>query len=267
MTLIDVWDITTFDEALMAALDAAREVLCNYEHTRRKLDGEQQAAERWAPLKENPYAAGRQRILEDIIMPLMEQRTIRAWHYTRLTDDEVRLLRSDGIHVSDLAAIRKRLDAQVATGLIPANVADALHAASPFHEQKEARSGKFWMTSHPFPADHHAVELLLAHWGGEGVYFWLEDDELIDLVKGIGRPRVIEVAVPLQLTTSVYTAAKAVIAAFLTAHGCEPERSVFDVYATSALGANAVLKVHTEGEPDFSALAHGYPARFVGREL
>jgi len=33
MTLIDVWDITTFNEALLAELDAAREVLCNYEHT------------------------------------------------------------------------------------------------------------------------------------------------------------------------------------------------------------------------------------------
>jgi hypothetical protein len=76
----------------------------------------------------------------------------------------------------------------------------------------EARSGKFWMTSHPFPADHHGVELLLAHWGGEGVYFWLEDGQLIELVKGIGRPRVIEVAVPLQVTTSAYSGAKAVIA-------------------------------------------------------
>ncbi|MBA8832989.1 MULTISPECIES: hypothetical protein [Rhizobium] len=134
------------------------------------------------------------------------------WHYTRLTDDEAKLLQSDGIHTSNLAAIRKRLDAQVTAGVISAKVADALHGASPFHHQMEARSGKFWMTSHPFPADHHGVELLLAHWGGEGVYFWLEDGQLIELVKGIGRPRVIEVAVPLQVTTSAYSGAKAVIA-------------------------------------------------------
>ncbi|MBD9638478.1 hypothetical protein IB277_19435 [Ensifer sp. ENS07] len=259
-TLIDVWDIKTFDEVIIAELDANSEVLCNYEHTSKKDYREQEAAKRWVPLKENPYAAKRQRILEDIIMPLMEQRTIRAWHYTRLTDDEVQRLKSDGIHTSDLAAIRRRLDAQVATGLIQANVANALHAASPFHHQEEARSGKFWMTSHPFPVDHHAIELLVAHWGGEGVYFWLENGELVDLLKGIGRPRVIEVAVPLQLTPSAYLAAKAVIAAFVTAHSCEPDRPAFDLFTTSALSADAVLRVHTEGEPDFSALGSGYPA-------
>lgn len=266
-TLIDVWDIKTFDDALMTELDAKCEALCNYEYTSKKNYREQQAAKGWLPLEENPYAAERQYILEQIIMPMMEHRTIRAWHYTRLTDDEVKLLQSDGIHTSDLAAIRKRLDAQVTAGVVSAEVADALHGASPFHHQNEARSGKFWMTSHPFPADHHGVELLLTHWGGEGVYFWLEDGELIELVKGIGQPRVIEVAVPLDVTTGAYSAARAVIATFVMAHDCEPDWPAFDVYTTSALGADAVLNVLTEGDHDFSALGRGYPAQFADREI
>lgn len=266
-TLTDVWNIKTFDDLLIAELDAKRELFCNYEHTAKRNYREQQVAKGWVPLKENPYAAERQHILERIIMPMMKERTIRAWHYTRLTDDEVQLLRSDGIHTSDLAAIRRRLDAQVAAGVISAEVADALYGASPFHHQQEARSGKFWMTSHPFPTDHHGVELLLAHWGGEGVYFWLEDRELTEIVKGIGRPRVIEVAVPLHVTTSAYSAAKAVIATFVMAHGCEPDWPAFDLYTTKALGADAVLNVLTENAPDFSGLARGYPAHFVDREL
>ncbi len=266
-TPMDVWDITTFDEPLMADLNASRDVLCHYEHTSKKNYREQQEAKGWVPLKENPFAHERQQILEHIIMPAMERYTIRAWHYTRLTDDETKLLQSGGIYTSNLRAIRSRLDAQVATGVISANIADALYGASPFHHQEESRSGKFWMVSHPFSIDDHGVELLLAHWGGEGVYFWLQDNELIELVKGIGRPRVVEVAVPLRFTTSAYLAAKAVVATFVTKHGCEPEWPAFDLYSTSALGADAVLNVLTEGEANFTALARGYPAQFHDRGL
>jgi hypothetical protein len=80
--------------------------------------------------------------------------------------------------ISDLAAIRRRLDAQVAADMMLAGTADALHAASPFHQPNETRSGKFWMTSHPCSVDDSGLELLLAHWGGEGVYFWLKTPEL-----------------------------------------------------------------------------------------
>jgi hypothetical protein len=52
------------------------------------------------------------------------------------------------------------------------------------------------------------VELLLGHWRGEGVYFWLKDPQLIEVVKGFGRPRVIELAAPLGLTRHAYSAAR-----------------------------------------------------------
>jgi hypothetical protein len=157
---------------------------------------------------------------------------------------------------------------QVSARVLSAETADALYAASPFHHQNDSRAGKFWMTSHPVSADNSGVELLLEHWGGEGVYFWLKDPKLIELVKSFGRPRVIELAVPLQVTpdTYSYSAAKAVAATFVRSLGCELDWSAFDLYATSALGADAVLNIHTEGEPNFAALACGYPTGFVDRE-
>ncbi|WP_320196561.1 hypothetical protein RMR10_025190 (plasmid) [Agrobacterium rosae] len=265
--LIDVWNIETFDSGLMTELDANKDLLCSYEQTAKADYREQQASKEWLPHKENPYAAERQAILEEIIMPMMEQRIIRAWHHTRLTDDETRLLKANGVYTSDLTTIRKRLDAQVVAGVISAEVADAMYGSSPFYSQKEARSGKFWMTSQPYQPGHHGVELLLGHWGGEGVYFWLEDDEHIKLVQSIGRPRIIEIAIPLGLTTSAYSATKAVIAAFVKAHGCEPDGGVFDLYATTALGPDAVLNVLTEGDPDFGSVARGYPAKFTDQHL
>jgi hypothetical protein len=262
---IDVWNLETFDKALLAELNAWRDLLRNYELTSKRNFLEQRTTKGWVPLESNTYADQQNYVVEQVILPAMEQRTIRAWHYTRLTDREVALIESSGIYISDLAAIRQRLDAQVAARLLSARTADALHAASPFHQQNDNRAGKFWMTSHPVSAEDSGVEPLLAHWGGEGAYFCLTDPELIELVKSFGRPRVIELAVPLLLTRRTHSAAQAVVATYVKALGCEPNWSAFDLYTTSALGADAVLNIHTEGDPNFAALARGYPAGFFDR--
>lgn len=263
---VDVWNTETFDDALLAELNSERDLLRNYALTDKRQFLEREAAKRWVPHPSNPYAAQRNYFVEHIIMPAMARRTIRAWHYTRLTDDETARLKAGGVYISNLEAIRRRLDVQVSAGVLSAETADALYAASPFHYQNKSRAGKFWMNSHPIPPNNSSVELLLEHWGGEGVYFWLKDPKLIELVKSFGRPRVIELAVPLQVTPDAYSAAQAVAATFVRSLGCEPDWSAFDLYATSALAQDAVLNIHTEGEPNFSALACGYPARFVDRE-
>lgn len=262
---IDVWNLETFDRALLAELNPWHDLLHNYELTSKRNFLEQQNAKGWVPLKSNPYSDERNHFVEQVVLPAMGERTIRAWHYTRLTDVETAFLESGGIYISDLAGIRRRLDALVAERLLSLRNADALYAASPLHRQNEIRAGKFWMTSHPVSVDSKGVKLLLDHWGGEGVYFWLQDTELIDLVKSFGRPRVIELAVPLPVTRHAYSAAKAVVATYVMALGCKPDWTAFDLYVMSAIGADSVLKIHTEGEPDFAALARGYPVGFVYR--
>lgn len=220
-------------------------------------------ADRWQPLQSNSYAHAYQDFVEKIILPAMEKRIIRAWHYTRLTDAETERLRTGGIYISTLETIRIRLNMQITEGLLPDESADALYAASPFHQQDSARANKFWMTSHPLPVDDGGVTLLLEHWGGEGVYFWLEDADLIKLVKGIGRPRVIEMAVPLDATNRAYGAAQAVVATFAQTLGCEPAKAAFDLYSTRDLSPETVLNIHSDGDPSFASLARGYPASFI----
>jgi hypothetical protein len=264
---IDVWNLDTFDDALLAKLNERCDLLRNFELTRKGNLLYQQNANRSGLLKDNIYADERNFFVEHAIMPAIEQHTIRAWHYTRLTDDETALLESNGIYISDLASIRQRLDSQVSKCMLLSETADALYAASPFHRQNEMRAGKFWMTSHPVSVDDSGVELLLAHWGGEGVYFWLQDNELIELVKSFGRPRVIEIAVPLSVTRHVYLAATAVVSTYVKTLGCQPEWTAFDLYTTSALTSDAVLSIHTEGDPTFTLLARGYPTEFVDKQL
>jgi hypothetical protein len=193
----------------------------------------------------------------------MESRTIRAWHYTRVVDSEVDVVRARGIYLSTLETLRQRLNAQVAAGLFSTEISDALYAASPFHEQREIRSNKFWMTSHPIPIDDGGVTLLLKNWGGESAYFWLEDEKLEELVADIGRSRVLEIAVPLAMTTHGYSAGNAVVATFARTLRLLPDGGDFDLYSIDSLRPEAVIAIHSAGEANFAAIARGYPTGFV----
>lgn len=262
MSLIDVWNIATFDDELAAHLRGAADLIRDYLTTSHRQYLEREASDHTQPYPINPYGADYVAFTDGLV-PLMEARSIRAWHYTRITDAEAVTLLRDGVHLSDLAAVRRRLDAQVAAGAFSGDVADALFDDSPFQsEQLESRSNKFWMVSHPRDIEDSGVELLLESWGGEAVYFWQRDPDLQSQLKRIGRPRVIELAIPLAATNHAYSAGRTVVSAYALALGCPAESGAFDLYTRQALGPEAVLQIHTEGDAAFSGMARAYPAGF-----
>ena len=263
-TLIDVWNTETFDQGLISELRASEQLVRDYLTTDRRQFEEREAADRWMPHASNPYASEYLAFLEAVGRDIMQKRTIRAWHYTRLVDDEVRIIRANGIYPGTLDTLRLRLDALVTEGSLSASDAKALFVASPCHhaEQQPGRLGKFWLTSHPVPTCDGGVELLLGNWGGEATYFWLRVKRLEKLVARIGRPRILEIAVPVANTNHWYSASKAVVAAFARTLGCRPDRSAFDLYSMAALGPEAVRAIHTAGDASFKAMARGYPAGF-----
>lgn len=244
---IDVWDIETFDAVLLSELHEYAGAICDYMNTEIINFVTREQSDHREIYPKNPHSEYYNWIVEHI-SDYMNSRTIRAWHYTRLTDDEAGLVRQVGIYPSTLATIRRRLDARTAAGDLTAETADGLFAASPFHHHSQgvSRSNKFWMTSHPISHDDIGVELLLGNWGGEGVYFWLRDPMLEKIVACIGKPRVLELEVPISVTSRSHAAAVAVIAAFGRSRGCRPDREAFDLYSTHAIGPEAVIKIHTE---------------------
>jgi hypothetical protein len=258
--LIDVWNVDTFDADLTAKLRANADLIRNSMMTDRKIDLEREASSPKGPYRDNPYRANFLKLVEEIGRE-MEARTIRAWHYTRLTDAEIDKIRADGVYPSTLETLRQRLDAAVTAGLFTAETADTLFAASPFHEQLDGRSNRFWMTSHPAAIDDSCVTLLLGNWGGESAYFWLQDAALQELVATIGVPRVLEMAVPLNATCCAYWAGQAVVATFGRTLGYRPGHA-FDLCCIRALGPESVIAVHSQGGPAFTTLARGYPPEF-----
>lgn len=236
--VIDVWDAKTFDEELSAILAEKAELVRNYMMTDHRIFvshdlglGPEKAIIR----PQNPFSPAFL-ALKETIDTRMQSRTIRAWHYTRLTAAEVEILRTEGIHLSTPATLRARLDFQVASGAISAQIADALYAASPFHsDQLKSRLDKFWMVSHPVATDDGGVEPLMAHWGGEVGSMWTMHRVLLAPLAAMGRPCIVELAVPLAQTRHSYWAAQAVVATFGRALGCVPSKHAFDLYVTTAL--------------------------------
>ncbi len=259
MKILDVWDLATFDEALMLVLCEHTALVRNYMATSRRQYIERELSDHTQPHAYNHFATEYSDFVE-AIGRMMAVRTIRAWHYCRLTDLEVQALKNTGIQLSTIDTLTARVDAQVAAGTLSPGEAEGLVAASPLHsDQREARSGKYWMVSAPVSPNDSGVELLLRHWGGEVAYFWLRDQRLIDRVQDIGRGRVIEIAVPMAATRHSYLAGRAVVATFARALGCKPDSNNFDLYTVRPLAAASILRVHSEGESDFGALGTTFP--------
>lgn len=264
--VIDVWDVGTFTADLLEVLERHSELVRSYfdtEHAILLSYDLGRGSERPILRPDNPGAREYYALL-DVVGELMEWLAIRAFHYTRLTDDEVADIRQSGIRLSTPETLRLRLDTLVAAGNLSADIANQLYDASPFHsDQLDARSDKFWMVSHPIAIDDGGVVPLMNHWGGEVASMWIRNTTLGAHLTKLGKARIIEVAAPLDATRHVHNASKAVVATFGRARGAIPDRSTFDLYVKTPLPASAVLAVHTEGEEKFAAMGRSYPAGFV----
>jgi hypothetical protein len=141
--LIDVWDAQSFDPELTARLHDHLDVITAYVARDREIFLAHELGRSRSLMRPENVHAGAFIALQEA----MGERTIRAWHYTRLTDAEVDLLHRDGIHLSTPQTLKTRFAVLVASGDLTTAQAEALFAASPFHTQLESRIDKSWMTS------------------------------------------------------------------------------------------------------------------------
>lgn len=185
-TPIDVWDVATFDTELAEELSRNADLIQAFWQEGRRLFEEREAQTVRGPPEQNRFGWSYQELGERMTA-LMEERTIRAWHFTRLTDREVADIVARGMPPMTLAVIRGRLDRIVAEGAIDAATADELYAASPYHRQLDGnRENRTWLAAQPYPIDDGGVVELLATWGGESIGFNHRSGRLRDLLERVG---------------------------------------------------------------------------------
>ncbi|HET9640269.1 MAG TPA: hypothetical protein VFP12_13785 [Allosphingosinicella sp.] len=264
---IDVWDVDTFDTELRTLLDDHSELIRSYWRESSRLFMEREAQTLRGPPEENIHGGAYVR-LKERLGGLMERRTIRAWHFTRLTEQEVESIRLAGMQPMSLDLIQHRLAAVVGEGLLHRHDSEALYATSPFHDRlADGRSARIWLAATPYPIDDSGVRELLELWGGESVSFIHRQGRLHELLRTIGRPRILEIALPLAATTRAFSAGENVLDHYSFRLGCTGGwGGGADIVAVEPIRPDWILKVHSAGDPSFEAMARGYPERFTGVE-
>jgi hypothetical protein len=106
-SIIDVWDVGTFDAALLEALEENQQLIKAYFSTDHAINVEREASDwRTPPIRTNEHEEQFHQFAEKLT-GLVEARHIRAWHYTRLSANEVETLKTEGVYVSNLESLRR----------------------------------------------------------------------------------------------------------------------------------------------------------------
>jgi hypothetical protein len=266
--LIDLWDIGTYDSDIRDHLDSYKEVITGYLDLERKKDIMVTVLATWEPIRPNPFAADYMSAVESL-GPIMAAKTVRAFHYSRMTDDEVQAVQAEGIVPTSVDSLKQRVDRQVISGTLTREQGDLIIDRGPLQTAAFGVRHGFWSTSSPIHPDNAAVNLLVDHWGGESAY-WLftgpEDRPMVEVLKRIGRGRVIEIAMSLKDPNgglAGFSAARTAVRGYVRSldHQIYPE--ALDLALEHPLPASHILKVHTEGEDGYIAMGRGYPSNYV----
>lgn len=246
--MLNTSDPKTFDDELLDALRDKHTLIRDYLTRDREIFGTYDNYYGTSRPHSRPDNLHRNsfQVFQESLIPLMEARFIRGFHYTRITDAELEIMCAEGIRLSTPSYLKTRLDALVSANLLTTVEARIISDQSPFKTQLDVRQNMFWMMSSRLPMDDVGVKPLLAAWGGEVASMHLTDSELLAKLQSIGRPRMIEVATPLSATNKTYYAACAVVAAYALQYGWPSEKGMFDFSVKKDLPADAILNVFTQ---------------------
>lgn len=259
---IDLWDLHSFDEELHVELNNNSTLIQNYIKADMEIYNiSENCNGHYGPIirPTNQYAQDYIN-LKGLFKKLMDKRSIRAFHYTRLTDHEIASIHLDGIYLSTQDFLSERLSKLVKIGYLTSSEAVILYTNSSIHgNQHNARSNKFWMVSNPIPVIDSGVKPLLSYWGGEVTYWNAERFHLSDKLAQIGTPVVIEVCVQLSFTIHSMNAGEAAIATFAKSKGYSDNSDYFDLYTKNPIPSQNILKIHKLGDELFNRIGTTYP--------
>ncbi|WP_299940027.1 hypothetical protein [uncultured Nitratireductor sp.] len=265
--IIDIWDTQSYDEPLLELLHENQKVIYGYFEEEKKIDDESSRKKTWSPPRSNPFVHGYHDIQEKI-SALMQDRTIRVFHYTRMTDAEVDRFMGDGIIPTSLEFLEVRINRVVQEELITAEQGKEIFKRSPLHSPAlyGVRKG-FWTTTGAFHPTDPGVNLLLEHWGGESAYWCItgeNDDELTDTLRNLGRGRIFEIHLPVadanhgNANTSL---GAPIVREYARTLGFDIYPEARDITIYEPAPPSVIIRHHNEGDEKYDHFGRGYPER------
>tara|TARA_R110002020_G_C16315967_1_gene774282 strand:+ start:2948 stop:3748 length:801 start_codon:yes stop_codon:yes gene_type:complete len=261
--MIDVWDLKSYGDDVSDYIQRHRRTIALHRERALELD---KLGPPIDPLTQIPTNEHYPAYMEarDGLVPILRSQCFRAFHYTRMTDGEIDRILRDGIRMTSLELLRERLENAVSDNLLPRDLAERIHSCSALRSPHEfgERQG-FWTTACPIDVKDSAVEMLVAHWGGESSYFPFmggsEDSAMLDVIRKIGRGRILEIEVPMSSTkdTGPISATRTVFDVVERSLGYKKPLAL-DFNSLEPLPPEAIRRVISEGERDYRGVAAGY---------
>ncbi|MCU7866648.1 MAG: hypothetical protein KZQ92_22060 [Candidatus Thiodiazotropha sp. (ex Lucinoma borealis)] len=261
---IDAWNPKSFGAEISEVLTTHSKLIFEYHTEDRRLMDEHLNSSPYQSLQPNHLFPEYQYFHENTLAPIVAKSRIRAWHYTRLTDEEADAIRQELVP-SSLEYLRYRLNNLVAKNVLKENEAETIFAQSPFHKQSN-RAGYLCTTIIPLSHFDSGVEPLLKSWGGESAYFWITDKGVAKNLKSLGTPRIIEIETALTDKLNGYKVAETFLFAWARQLGAQVTLSGCDLFIRECIDTAKVLHIHTEGDSSFEAIGTDYPVS-VGKLL
>ncbi|UVK48267.1 hypothetical protein BPNPMPFG_007606 (plasmid) [Mesorhizobium sp. AR07] len=264
--MIDLWDIGTYDSEIKDYLESHRDIIDGYSALERKKDIMVAKLATWVPIQPNRFQ-GDYAATVDGLAEIMSTKTLRTFHYTRMTDDEVESVQAEGMVPTSVDSLNNRVDRQVAAGGLTPEQGTRIIKRPRLRTDFGVRKG-FWSTTVPLHPDESAVKLLVEHWGGESAYWLLvgtEDEDVISVLKEIGRGRVFEITVPLAEANgglAGFSVARIAVREYACSLGSEFLREGLDLGVEHKLPPSNILRIHSEGEEGYTVIGRGYPTTY-----
>jgi hypothetical protein len=189
------------------------------------------------------------------LMDLLQPYDLRAWHCTRLTDQEAQAILAQGMQPPNPAILSTRIDAVVADGRVSAEIAREWKARNQVHETYR-RDRIWWCFYPPRESGEGGISALLGNWGGEALYNTHESDPVTGPpLRRIGTPSLVEADIPVALLENSPSAAFSVVAHFLKASGhTKRDHLQLEDRIRENLPPAQIRRVLQHPEPDFIAL-------------
>ena len=262
--MIDLWDLKTLPAATLALINDNADLIRDYFAREASIMEFRRHSTLWDEIPTNEFHDRKMALEADVGRSILSE-SIRGFHYTRMTGDEVCAIQSHGILMTSLPMFREKLDAIVAAGLMTKDAADYVYDNSLIVTGDYGdRIGTFWAAAHPYTVDDSGITPFHESWGGEISRWAITDETILENLRVLGKPRIIEVEIPVKLLGYVASRIASQIIAVKGHEPLLPGGFGADIYISSPLPASSVLRVHTEGESDFAAMGRNYPASYPG---
>jgi hypothetical protein len=251
-------DETTWPHVLVSAFERAFPLLQIYEADRQRID---RLCEVDIAMRCNaPTAKGTDSRLELIAAADRELATQKlvGYHASRLDATEVRCILRTGLRPLSRALVDERINRQVSLRNLSKDIAERLRTKNAANDVDAGqRLGLVhFCFSRSLLQSESGMSRLLAYWGGEALYRCYETDETVGTVlRSIGKPAIVEAAVPVYAIKAFLSIGERLLNAFLWRRGVSAEHaSEFEGYTHESVPGEDIMQVTTSDERRFHEL-------------